>query len=189
MIKRSKADLLLHPIRLRIVQAFIGERQLTAQQLIELLPDFPQATLYRHLNKLYEGGIIQIINQRPVRGTIEKVYTLVEQGANLTKDDLKNCSRDDHMRYFLTFLASIQSDFQRYLQQDHFDLEADGVSYRKASLYLSDKEFSQLIQAIRSVVEPALKNKPAPGRRLRTLSTIFIPQPEQKSSNNNEGGD
>ncbi|MGG1482223.1 helix-turn-helix domain-containing protein [Bacillus smithii] len=188
-MKQSKADLLLHPIRLRIVQTFTGGRHLTAQQLIELLPDVPQATLYRHLHKLHEGGIIQIIDQRQVRGTTEKIYTLAEQGANLTKDDLANYSREDHMRNFLAFLASIQSDFHRYLQQEHFDLEADGVSYRKASLYLSDEEFSRLLQAIRSVVEPALKNQPAPGRRLRTLSTIFIPQPEQKSSNHKGEGE
>ncbi|AMA72960.1 MULTISPECIES: helix-turn-helix domain-containing protein [Aneurinibacillus] len=188
-MKQSKADLLLHPIRLRIVQALIGGRHLTAQQLIELLPDVPQASLYRHLNKLFEGDIIYVIDQRQVRGTTEKVYALMEQGANLTKDDLADCSRDEHMLYFLTFLASLQSDFQRYLQQEQFDLEADGVSYRKATLYVNDEEFSQLIKALRSVVEPFFKNHPAPGRRPRTLSTIIIPQPEQTSSNDNREGD
>ena len=31
----GSADLLLHPVRLRIVQAFLGERALTTTELIE----------------------------------------------------------------------------------------------------------------------------------------------------------
>jgi hypothetical protein len=34
----SSADLLLHPVRLRILQALLGGRDLTTSQLGELLP-------------------------------------------------------------------------------------------------------------------------------------------------------
>lgn len=163
---------------MRIIQALIGGRQLTPQQLIKLLPDIPQATLYRHLNKLSSGGIITIVDQRKVRGTVEKVYSLVEQEVSLTKNDLESSSRDDHLRYFLAFLATIQADFERYLQQDQFDMEKDGFGYRQVSLYLNDEEFLQLALTISSAVQQALKNQPAPGRRRRTLSTIIIPEPK-----------
>ncbi|NNJ11357.1 helix-turn-helix domain-containing protein [Chloroflexales bacterium ZM16-3] len=47
----SPADLLLHPIRLRIIVA-LTVQQLTVQQLAGVLPDVPQATLYRQIHKL-----------------------------------------------------------------------------------------------------------------------------------------
>jgi hypothetical protein len=45
----TTADLLLHPVRLRIVQAFLGDRALTTGDLRAELPDVPPASLYRHV--------------------------------------------------------------------------------------------------------------------------------------------
>ena len=50
------ADLLLHPHRLRIVQAFLGRDRLTTADLRALLPDIPTATLYRQITTLLDGG-------------------------------------------------------------------------------------------------------------------------------------
>ncbi len=45
----TSADLLLHPVRLRIVQAFLADRALTTSELRTELPDVPTASLYRHI--------------------------------------------------------------------------------------------------------------------------------------------
>src|SRR5687767_2199950 len=52
----SRADLLAHPVRLRIIMALAGE-QLTPQQIAAVLADVPPATLYRQINRLAEGGV------------------------------------------------------------------------------------------------------------------------------------
>ena len=41
----ASADLLLHPVRLRIVQAFLGDRALTTSALAAELADVPAASL------------------------------------------------------------------------------------------------------------------------------------------------
>lgn len=178
MMKNTKADLLLHPVRFRIVQTLIGGNHITTQQIMELLPDIPQATLYRQLNKLLEGGIIKVVEERQVRGTKEKVFTMVENGANLSAKDLSNSKKEDHMQYFLAFLATIQSSFDRYLQQEQLDLEADGIGYRQIPLFLSDEEFSVFTKKIATVISEVAKNTPTNERRRRTLSTIIIPDPK-----------
>ncbi|NUP32350.1 MAG: helix-turn-helix domain-containing protein, partial [Streptomycetaceae bacterium] len=43
------ADLLLHPVRLRIVHAVSGGRELTTTQLCERLPDVSKVTVYRQV--------------------------------------------------------------------------------------------------------------------------------------------
>jgi len=48
-------DVLLHPIRWRIVQRVLG-RELTTTELKRDLPDVPTTSLYRHVAVLIEAG-------------------------------------------------------------------------------------------------------------------------------------
>lgn len=179
-VQPSKPDLILHPIRLRIILALARGRPLTAQELGAALLDVPQATLYRHLNRLHRAGVLSVVEERPVRGAVERVYALREESVDLSPD-LANASREDHMRYFTTFVASLLGEFARYLhrdQRDTIDLAADGVGYRQVALYLSDEELVRMAAALNAALLPLLTNAPAPGRRRRILTTILMPAPE-----------
>jgi DNA-binding transcriptional ArsR family regulator len=48
-------DLLLHPIRLRIVHAMSGGRTRTTSELSTHLADVPKTTVYRHVGLLTEA--------------------------------------------------------------------------------------------------------------------------------------
>src|SRR5215472_6962500 len=113
----SRADLILHPVRMRLIIT-LARRQLTARQLSELLPDIPQATLYHHLGTLTRAGLLRVVSERRVRGTVEKRYAIADDNAALSPTDLANASREDHLRYFTMFVATLLGDFARYLQQD-----------------------------------------------------------------------
>ena len=78
----TKADLLLHPVRLRILQAFLGDRALTTSQLQAELADVP-ASLYRHVAKLAAAGVLTIVEERRVRGALERTYTLESSQATV----------------------------------------------------------------------------------------------------------
>jgi DNA-binding transcriptional ArsR family regulator len=175
ILSRKKADLILHPIRLRILQAFIGDRQLSPRQLCEILSDVPQATLYRHFNKLTQAGILTVVAERAVRGTVEKFYSLQEQNAELSSQDLAVLSREDHQRYFIAFIATLLTEFEQYLQRDEIDLEKDGVGYRQVALHLSEEELEQLTQSLHETLKPFLENKPSKQRERFLLSSILIP--------------
>ena len=171
----SRADLILHPVRMRLLVA-LARRQLTAAQLSELLPDVPQATLYHHLGILTRAGLLRVVSERPVRGTVEKLYALADDNALLSPADLAHASREDHLRYFTIFVATLLADFARYLQQDApVDLLADGVGYHETPFYLSDDEFAQAAAAVNQALLPFLGNQPAPRRRRRLFATIVFP--------------
>ncbi|UFJ39853.1 helix-turn-helix domain-containing protein [Brevibacillus humidisoli] len=150
-------------------------RPITARQLAERLPDIPQASLYRHLNKLSESGILTVVSEQQIRGATEKTYVLHYHNANLTAEELKHATREDHLRYFMTFLASLQQQYEQYLSQDTFDLQADGVGYRQFGLYLTDEEFTRFTEEIRDVIQRAAANEPSPDRRRRLFTTILYP--------------
>lgn len=172
----KKAEIILHPVRMRVIQSLVRGERMTAQQLQERLVDVPQATLYRHLKKLVESGVLMVAEEIPNRGTLEKVYTLPEKGAEISVEELEQASPDDHMTFFMNYLASLIGEYGRYIHQDHIDLVKDGVSYRQFSAYLTEEENLKMLYDIRDIVLKAMKNEPNEHRRKRLLSIIDFPE-------------
>ncbi len=175
-MSNDKADLILHPVRMRILVTLAG-RQMTPAQMAAVLPDVPQATLYRQVNRLYTGGVLTVVEERPVRGTVEKVYALSgENSAFLGADDVASFTKDDHLRVFTAFLATLLGDFGRYLDsRDQPDMVADAVGYSKIVLHLNDEELAGMSEIINTALLPLLNNPPAPGRKRRLFASITLP--------------
>jgi len=68
-------DVLLHPIRWRIVQRALG-REVTTTDLKRDLPDIPTTTLYRHVAALIDAGYLTVVRERKIRGTTERTLSL-----------------------------------------------------------------------------------------------------------------
>lgn len=176
MKNESRADVILHPVRMRIIQCLINQ-QITAQQIRELLPDIPQASLYRHIKKLVEAEVIHIVDEIPIRGTVEKVYSINNPSKmTLGVEEVNTLSKDQHMGLFIKFMANLMGEYERYLNQDRFDIVVDGVSFRQTSMYLNEEEFSQFIKEIVGVYSKFTQIKPEKDRRRRTVATIIIPE-------------
>jgi DNA-binding transcriptional ArsR family regulator len=171
----SRAELILHPIRMRIILA-IGTEHLTAQQVAAQLPDVAQATLYRHINKLAKGGMLEIVSERPVRGAVERVYRLKFSRLTLSQEDLASATPEELMRYFTTFTAGLLGDFATYLNNHpQPKLDVDGVGFHTAPLYLSADELDALRDGLRALLLPLLKHRATPDRQRLHFSTILIP--------------
>ncbi len=170
----ATADLLLHPVRLRVVQAFLGERELTTAELGAELDDVPTASLYRHVGLLVHAGVLAVASERKVRGAAERRYRLVMEAASA---DPQGMTAEDHRRGFATFVAALLADFDRYLDHagDRPDLAADGVGYRQAGLWLDDEEFADLLGDVRALVAARTALPQRNGRRRRILSTVLMP--------------
>jgi DNA-binding transcriptional ArsR family regulator len=172
----EKAELILHPIRMRIIQALAGQ-QLTPAQIGDILKDVPQASLYRHLKKLVDGGIVGVVGEKQVRGAVEKAYAMSNpMAANLTPEDMNKLTTEEHMQLFLNFVAGLISDFANYLNNNEkIDALADGVGYRQVPLNLSDEEFVAMLTKINEALLPYLANPLTPERKRRVLASIVVP--------------
>jgi hypothetical protein len=174
----ASADLLLHPVRLRIVQAFLGDRALTTGQLAAELADVPHATLYRQVARLAEAGVLQVVGEQSVRGATERTYVLRASAALITADQVATMSREDMRQAFLAFVASLLGDVDRYLARDDVDPIRDQASFRLAGLWLDDDEFATLLRDLLRVLQPAAANPPRAGRKRRILATVLLPGEE-----------
>ena len=170
----TSADLLLHPVRLRIIQAFLGDRALTTGELRAELPDVSPASLYRHVAMLVGAGVLSVAAERRVRGAIERTYVLRVAAAMINLDEVERMSHEDHRQAFIAFVAGLLGDFDRYLARDNVDVLRDGVGYRIAGLWLDEAENAELARELTRVIQPRLANGPRPGRRRRILGTVML---------------
>lgn len=174
----ASVDLLLHPVRLRIVQAFLGDRALTTSKLAAEISDVPAGSLYRHVARLVDAGVLSVVAERRVRGALERTYVLRVTAAHITLDELDAMSPDDHREAFMAFAAGLLGDFDRYVDRGDIDFVRDGVSYGMSALWLDDAELATLRRQIQRLFEPLLANAPKPGRQRRLLATVLLPGDE-----------
>ncbi len=175
------ADLVLHPIRLRIIKAFLGDRALTTSQLAAELDDVPAGSLYRHVARLTQAGILQVVAERRVRGAVERTYTLRVLAAQVGAGDTADWTAEDHSRAFSAFVAGLLADFDRYLATGVPDLPRDGVSFGTLAVWLTDDEYREFLRDVQVLIQPRLANAPRNGRRRRMVSTVFLPGPDAAS--------
>jgi hypothetical protein len=178
----ASADLLLHPVRLRIVKAFLGDRALTTSQLAGELDDVPAGSLYRHVALLTREGVLQVVAERRVRGAVERTYTLRLLAAQIQPGEAAAMTADEHAHAFMAYVAGLLADFDRYLAAGTPDPARDGADYRLAAMWLTDAEFAGFLRDLRAIAQPRLANAPGKGRRRRMLYSVMLPAPEQPAA-------
>ncbi|MDC7341229.1 helix-turn-helix domain-containing protein [Streptomyces lydicus] len=168
-------DLLLHPVRLRVVHALSGGRVLTTTQLCERMPEVGKVTVYRHVALLTEAGFLEVAEEQRVRGAVERHYRLRQDRPVVDVDAAASMSLDDHRRGFAAAMAVLIAEFNAYLDRDGADPVADAVSYRQGTLWLNPDELNEMNHKLLTVLGPLLANQPEPGRAPYLLSRIFFP--------------
>ena len=176
MTTSSRSDLLLHPVRLRILLALTGE-ELTTADLQGRLRDVPQATLYRQVGRLVDGGVIEIASEERIRGGVERRLRIAEGQDFLGPEDAAAMTAEQHLEGFITFSGLMIDAFGRYLDHPDADLSSDPVGYRQAALWLTDEEAAAMVDELRAVLVRYLACEPRDDRGRITLSTVLIPDP------------
>ncbi|QBD75682.1 ArsR family transcriptional regulator [Ktedonosporobacter rubrisoli] len=176
----KKAELILHPVRMHIILK-LHQRALTARQLAEELPDIATTTLYHHLGLLTKAGLLRVVEERQVRGTLnEKTYTLVQGSTTLGEEEMRQASSEELMQYFQVFVSGLLGEFAHYLEHRDASTPTD-AGCQTIPLELTDEEFAQFAEAFKAFLRPWSQKQPAPERRRRHLSLVMISQMSKAS--------
>jgi DNA-binding transcriptional ArsR family regulator len=168
-------ELLLHPVRMRILHAMSGGVARTTSEMLARLPDVSKATVYRHVSLLAEVGVLEVVSEQRVHGAVERRYRLYRPRAVIDPDAAASMTLGEHRRGFAAAMAALVAEFDTYLNQGHADPTADKVGYRQIPLWLSQEELAELISQIHTILVSNMDNQPGPGRRLHLLSPILFP--------------
>jgi len=178
----NSLDLLLHPVRIRIVHAFAGDRIRTTADLQARLPDIPHTSLYRHVGLLAAAGVIEVVDEQRVRGTVERCYRLNRRRATVDQEAAENMPIEAHSRAFAAAMAALIAEFGSYLDHGGADPSRDLVGYRQIPLWLTQAELTDLITKMQALLARAISHKPTSRRRQYLLSPIIFPVAEPLST-------
>jgi DNA-binding transcriptional ArsR family regulator len=168
-------ELLLHPVRMRILHAMSGGVRRTTSEMLARLPDVSKATVYRHVSLLAEAGVLEIVSEQRVHGAVERSYRLYRPRAVIDPDAAASMTLEEHRHGFAAAMAALVAEFNTYLNQSDADPTADKVGYRQIPLWLSQEERADLITQMHTILVSHMDNQPGPDRSLHLLSPILFP--------------
>ena len=168
-------QLLLHPVRIRIVHALYGGLTRTTSDLCDRLPDVSKATVYRQVTMLVNGGLLEVAGEQRVHGAVERHYRLNQARVVVDPAAAASMSVEDHRHGFAAAVAALVAEFNAYLDRAGANPTADLVGYRQIPLWLSQAELNDLVQVLTAAVAPKTNNKPTANRRRYLLSPIMFP--------------
>ena len=182
MPNRSKADLIIHPVRLGIIQALAAGPQST-QEIAQALPEVSIPSLYRHLKMLLEGQMVEVEETRKVRALQEKVYRLA-QAPYMTAEDMAGMSAEELLKYFTSYTASLIQGFADYTGASGPapNMESDQTGFTETYFYASSEEMEQFRKKLIEILRPLVVLKPDENRRRRKLAIISHPVDKKEES-------
>ncbi|MFJ5764346.1 helix-turn-helix domain-containing protein [Lysinibacillus sp. NPDC093210] len=140
----NKAEVLMHPVRMKILQALMHntEEGLSTLEMISLIKDVPQATLYRHIQILMDENIIKIVKERKVRSVTEKFYALNEGAAKIDAEEWSKLTKKQKLNYISYYQLALLSQYQNYLNLFEEDCVEDQATFSLLDLSLTKEQFN-----------------------------------------------
>ncbi len=175
MPNRKKADLIIHPVRLEILQA-LSARPLSTQEIAQVVPEVSVPSLYRHLKMLLEGNLVEVVETRSVRAIPEKIYRL-SQVPKLSAEDVSGMTPDDLVKYFTSYVASLLQSFSAYAHQDGKspNMAVDSTGFTETYFYASSAEMDDFQNKLIEIIKEIVAREPEKGRLRRKLAIITHP--------------
>ena len=166
------ADVVLHPVRLRVIQQ-LGGREVTTSQLRDALPDVAQATLYRHVGALVRSEIVVVVGERRVRGAVERTLALGPRMAAVDHEELATMDAAQLRAGFLAFLAVLAADFDRATADPDPALRSL-LGFGRTPVYVRDGDLEAIQAGLAELLAPYLGAGRDGANRL-SLTTVLIP--------------
>ena len=164
-------EILINPVRTRIIQVVAEKRTLTADDICELMPDIPRTALYRHIKLLLDNQVLLVVSEEKIRGSLERTLALnVEQ---IQKNNTVENASQLSMQFLLNKLAT----FQRYFSNPQANPGKDKIFLNNTILIMNDAEFDAFLLKLRELLT-SNNFEMSEGRKARDLSSISSPVEE-----------
>ena len=164
-----------NPIKNRLLLTIDEKGRATAKELARSNINIPQATLYRYLKKMVEDGILEVVEEKPVRNVKERVYGIaIDIEAELGSMVEENPGKG-YFSLFQQFTTGLLNEFQAYAEKDDIDLEKDGSGFFITPFYATTEELEELALELRTIILAYHEKEPAPGRQVRNIAVILTP--------------
>ncbi|GAB4453593.1 MAG: transcriptional regulator [Armatimonadaceae bacterium] len=170
----TRAAAILHPVRIQIILT-LQNQPLTTLEIQERLPEIAQATLYRQINRLIEAGIVTVIEERRVHGTVERLLALDRERTQVTREEFEQIPAAELTRYFGSFLGGLMEVFERFVRNAPIPRDPEKtMTFFQEMVYMTPEEAREVRREMRQMVERLSANEPT-GRKRHLVAVFSIP--------------
>lgn len=145
-----------------------------ASELHARCPNIPRATMYRHLRRLTDDGLIEVVDEVKKRGTVERTYAPVRKAFEDIEAALKSNPSEMYFSMFIQFVLSFVQQFREHCDDPDADLARD-CGFSMGPVLGTDEEINQAMREIADIIARLRENEPAEGRRYHTVGLILSP--------------
>ncbi|PRO64294.1 helix-turn-helix domain-containing protein [Alkalicoccus urumqiensis] len=178
-MKLKREEIILHPLRMQIIQALLHRPMTPAELLAQT--EASQATLYRHLQLLEDHSIIYPLEKRPARGAVEKTYAIEPSKASFSAADTAAWSKDDHLHALTLFTGQLILQASDYLDSENLSPEKDGYGFHQVDMQLEEEEWHAFLQEYAQLIQKYHQKSTDSGRRY-TAAGMLIPEKKRRDS-------
>lgn len=181
-LKTRLAAAVSHEVR-TLCFAILGERVASPIEIARELR-IDKGVVGYHVRALLKWELIELVEERPVRGAIEHFYRAVEF-SELTDEEEATLGSDERRRFAETILSLFAADAVRALDQELLYKRIDHFFVRH--VYDIDEEgWAQTVEAYRTCFERVKEIKVAADERLAIRKSRLDEQTETERSRSEE---
>lgn len=160
---------------MRIVIALTAQER-TTRDIHTLMPDVPQASLYRAISQLAAAGVVQVVSEERRGGAMERTYRLTPDDAPLTADELESSSPAEVLGAVQTLSDMVVRSTSRYLAEVGDDWSQSELTVRHEALWLTDEERAELGQDMMALLAKYGGKRRSPQSQLHMLQIAAVPE-------------
>jgi hypothetical protein len=174
-MNKKLMDCFANPIMCKLFLDIYHKKAVTAKQLVKDYPDIAQSTLYRYLKRMMDDGLIKVVGETPIRGTVEKTYASAVNIEESVSNIIASNDGEAYMLLFMQYISGFIAAFQAYSKSKNIDLKKDIAIFTTAPVFATDAELMDARNKIGDVISGLFENKPSKERRPRNLGLIITP--------------
>lgn len=173
-VASSRADIVIHPVRFRIIQMLMSE-ELSTKQLAQRLADVPTSSLYRHMKILLDAGFLKVKETKLVQGIQEKVYG-IDRSPVLALSDFEGVTAAEHLNYFTIYLMTLIRGFSDYLAfSSDLNFLADHTGYTEVIVWASPEELNEFAKTLNQALSSLRANEENKQRNKQKIAIVTHP--------------
>ncbi len=149
------AKLLTDPFKLQLLERFAGDPVTTKQVADRMGEKAPR--LYRHVDALFNAGFLELVEEKPKRGTVERYYRTVAARFEVdhTLFSTSSETQDEGIEMMRSVIREVEADLVRALANVDETAQADAhiPILMKVALRGTDREIGRLRKKLEEWLE------------------------------------
>ncbi len=170
----------MHPVRMKICRVLMRhqEQGMTPLEMVKILKDVPQATLYRHLQVLADAGALTVVKEKKVKSVLEKYYAMNMDNAQVDPTEWDSLSSSDKLSYVSYYQLSLLTQYEAYLEKMASQRPVqDRSTFSMMEVPMSDERFEHFQKELNALIhkfyEPERDSDTV--QPVRTVAITIVP--------------